>query len=73
MRNRIRYFGMSINPDRRFDQHKRNKLGGKERLKLKVEGPVVTRKTAKIWEYAKIRAYRLRNGPNSLLNKLPKR
>lgn len=73
LRNRILYFGITKNPADRLRSHIRNRLGGGQPIKMRKEGPKVTRKTAKEREDARIRAYRRRSGPNSLLNKLPKR
>ena len=73
LRNRILYFGITKNPVDRLRTHIRNRLGGGQPIKMRRESPKVTKRTALKREDARIRAYRRRNGPDSLLNKLPKR
>ena len=73
IRNRILYFGITKNPADRLRSHIRNRLGGGQPIKMRKEGPKVSKRTARTREDARIRNYRRRNGFDSLLNKLPKR
>ena len=71
--NRILYFGITKNPAARLRSHRQNRLGGGQPIKMRKEGPKVSKRTALKREDARIRGYRLRNGYDSLLNKLPRR
>ena len=65
VRNRIVYFGITQDPERRAYQHEREGKPGK----MRIQGRKVSLKTAEDWERRKIDAYRKRNGPDTLLNK----
>ena len=56
--NRIIKYGITDNPNSREGQNRRAGLGDK----LRREGPIVTRKSAKLWESSSISSYKRRNG-----------
>ena len=63
--NKIEYFGVTEDPARRAQQHRREGMPGK----MRVEGSRVTPETAQAWEREKIHKYRKRNGLSSLMNR----
>ena len=65
VRNRIVYFGITQDPERRAYQHEREGKPGK----MRIQGRKVSLKTAEDSERRKIDAYQKRNGPDTLLNK----
>jgi len=67
--NEIKYIGITDDPDRRIEEHSKDKNFSH----MKIEGQIVTRKSAEKWEENRLETYRKgHKGKNPKYNKTDK-